>query len=43
MHDDQATAADYDDPMCSKLLGTAADILRSFGSAFPEAISLPPT
>jgi hypothetical protein len=34
MHDDQATAAAYDDPMCSKLLGTAADILRSFGSAF---------
>ena len=34
MHDDQAGAADYDDPMCSKLLGTAADILRSFGSAF---------
>jgi hypothetical protein len=34
MHDDQARAVDYDDPMCSKLLGTAADILRSFGSAF---------
>ncbi len=34
MHDDQATAAEYDDPMCSKLLGTAADVLRSFGSAF---------
>ena len=34
MHDDQARAADYDDPMCSKLLGTAADVLRSFGSAF---------
>lgn len=34
MHDDQARAAAYDDPMCSKLLGTAADVLRSFGSAF---------
>lgn len=34
MHDDQAKAAAYDDPMCSKLLGTAADVLRSFGSAF---------
>jgi Nucleotidyl transferase AbiEii toxin, Type IV TA system len=32
--DDQARAGDYDDPMCSKLLGTAADVLRSFGSAF---------
>jgi hypothetical protein len=34
VHDDQARAVDYDDPMCSKLLGAAADILRSFGSAF---------
>jgi hypothetical protein len=34
MRDDQAKAAAYDDPMCSKLLGTAADVLRSFGSAF---------
>ncbi len=36
MHNDQATATDYDDPMCSKLLGTAADVLRSFGSAFGD-------
>jgi hypothetical protein len=34
MHSDQALAADYDDPMCARLLGTAADVLRSFGSAF---------
>jgi hypothetical protein len=34
MRDDQAKVAAYDDPMCSKLLGTAADVLRSFGSAF---------
>jgi hypothetical protein len=34
MHGDQARAADYDDPMCARLLGTAADVLRSFGSAF---------
>jgi hypothetical protein len=34
VHDDQASAADYDDPMCVRLLGTTADILRSFGSAF---------
>ena len=34
MHGDQALAADYDDPMCAWLLGTAADVLRSFGSAF---------
>jgi hypothetical protein len=34
MHGDQAIAADYDDPMCARLLGTAADVLRSFGSAF---------
>jgi hypothetical protein len=36
VHNDQATATDYDDPMCSKLLGTAADVLRSFGSAFGD-------
>jgi hypothetical protein len=34
MHGDQAWALDYDDPMCARLLGTAADVLRSFGSAF---------
>jgi hypothetical protein len=34
MHGDQAKADDYDDPMCARLLGTAADVLRSFGSAF---------
>jgi hypothetical protein len=34
MHSDQAQAADYDDPMCDRLLGMAADVLRSFGSAF---------
>jgi hypothetical protein len=34
MHSDQALAADYDDPMSVRLLGTAADVLRSFGSAF---------
>jgi hypothetical protein len=34
MHGDQARAADYDDPMCDRLLGVAADVLRSFGSAF---------
>jgi hypothetical protein len=33
MHSDQAQAADYDDPMCDRL-GIAADVLRSFGSAF---------
>ncbi|MCL2583814.1 MAG: nucleotidyl transferase AbiEii/AbiGii toxin family protein [Streptosporangiales bacterium] len=34
MHGNQARAADYDDPMSARLLGTAADVLRSFGSAF---------
>jgi hypothetical protein len=34
MHGDLALAVDYDDPMCARLLGTAADVLRSFGSAF---------
>lgn len=34
MHGDSARATDYDDPMCARLLGTAADVLRSFGSAF---------
>jgi len=34
MHGDQTLATDYDDPMCARLLGTAADVLRSFGSAF---------
>jgi len=32
--DDQATASDYTDPMSDELLGRAADVLRSFGSAF---------
>ena len=32
--DDRATVADYSDPMSEKLLGPAADMLRSFGSAF---------
>jgi hypothetical protein len=36
MHNDQAQAADYDDPMCDRLLGIAADVLRSFGSAFGD-------
>lgn len=31
---DSATAADYGDPMSERLLGLAADVLRSFGSAF---------
>lgn len=34
MHGDQALAVDYDDPMSGGMLGTAADVLRSFGSAF---------
>ncbi|HUY47143.1 MAG TPA: nucleotidyl transferase AbiEii/AbiGii toxin family protein [Streptosporangiaceae bacterium] len=34
MPDDQVRASDYDDPMSSRLLGIAADVLRSFGSAF---------
>jgi hypothetical protein len=34
MHGDNARATDYGDPMCARLLGTAADVLRSFGSAF---------
>jgi len=34
MHDDQALATDYHDLMCAQRLGTAADVLRSFGSAF---------
>jgi hypothetical protein len=34
MHSDQAQAVGYDDPMCDRLLGMAADVLRSFGSAF---------
>lgn len=32
--DDRATAGDYVDPMSERLLGAAADVLRSFGSAF---------
>ena len=32
--DDRATAHDYPDPMSEQLLGPAADVLRSFGSAF---------
>src|SRR5438477_11905533 len=31
---DDARASDYDDPMSDRLLGIAADVLRSFGSAF---------
>ena len=31
---DNATASEYDDPMSERLLGIAADVLRSFGSAF---------
>jgi hypothetical protein len=34
MPDDRVRASDYDDPMSSRLLGIAADVLRSFGSAF---------
>jgi len=31
---DDVRASDYDDPMGRRLLGVAADVLRSFGSAF---------
>ncbi len=31
---DDATASAYDDPMSERELGIAADVLRSFGSAF---------
>lgn len=34
MADDSARAGAYDDPMSERLLGIAADVLRSFGSAF---------
>ncbi len=34
MADDNARASAYDDPMSERLLGIAADVLRSFGSAF---------
>ncbi len=34
MTDDRATASQYDDPMSDRILGIAADVLRSFGSAF---------
>lgn len=35
MADDNSRHADgYDDPMSQRLLGIAADVLRSFGSAF---------
>lgn len=34
MADDAARADAYDDPMSQRLLGIAADVLRSFGSAF---------
>lgn len=34
MADDRAQAGDYTDPMSDRLLGVAADVLRSFGSAF---------
>ena len=32
--DDSRHAWDYDDPMSERLLRIAADVLRSFGSAF---------
>ena len=32
--DDAARAGAYDDPMSQRLLGIAAGVLRSFGSAF---------
>jgi hypothetical protein len=32
--DDRATASEYSDPMSDRMLGMAADVLRSFGSAF---------
>ena len=32
--DDNRSAGGYDDPMSERLLGVAADVLRSFGSAF---------
>ena len=31
---DGASVGDYHDPMSERLLGLAADVLRSFGSAF---------
>lgn len=34
MPDNRVRASDYDDPMSSRLLGIAADVLRSCGSAF---------
>lgn len=34
MADDHARASSYDDPMSDRMLGIAADVLRSFGSAF---------
>jgi Nucleotidyl transferase AbiEii toxin, Type IV TA system len=34
MTEDEARARDYQDPMSDRLLGIAADVLRSFGSAF---------
>lgn len=34
MTPDDARASSYDDPMSDRLLGVAADVLRSFGSAF---------
>lgn len=34
MVDDNATSGAYTDPMAKRLLGMAADVLRSFGSAF---------
>lgn len=34
MLDDSASAGSYDDPMSGRILGIAADVLRSFGSAF---------
>ena len=34
MATDNARASSYDDPMSERLLGIAADVLRSFGSGF---------
>jgi hypothetical protein len=34
MTEDRARASDYNDPMSARLLGIAADVIRSFGSAF---------
>lgn len=38
MHGDQAQAADYDDPMCDRLLGIAAT--SSVRSVAPSAVDI---